>query len=47
MGDHGLKSVKFANKFAIYFSKLRGDTGPLVYPAGFVWVYTILYFVTR
>ena len=29
------------------YSKLRGDTGPLVYPAGFVWTYTILYFVTR
>ena len=28
------------------YSKLRGDTGPLVYPAGFVWTYTILYFVT-
>ena len=25
------------------YSKLKGDTGALVYPAGFVWVYTIFY----
>eukprot|EP01095_Lingulamoeba_sp_RSL-Kostka_P000131 TRINITY_DN10238_c0_g1_i1.p1 TRINITY_DN10238_c0_g1~~TRINITY_DN10238_c0_g1_i1.p1 ORF type:complete len:433 (+),score=81.54 TRINITY_DN10238_c0_g1_i1:27-1325(+) len=28
------------------YSNLRGDTGPLVYPGGFVWIYTILYYVT-
>ncbi|KAJ2715164.1 dolichyl-P-Man:Man(5)GlcNAc(2)-PP-dolichol alpha-1,3-mannosyltransferase [Coemansia spiralis] len=28
------------------YSKLRGDTGPLVYPAGFVWVYALLRAVT-
>ena len=28
------------------YLKLRGDTGPLVYPAGFVWLYAILYRVT-
>lgn len=28
------------------YSKLKGDTGPLVYPAGFVWLYTALYFIT-
>lgn len=28
------------------YSKLQGDTGPLVYPAGFVYVYSILYFIT-
>ena len=28
------------------YSSLRGDTGPLVYPAGFVWLYMGLYYVT-
>lgn len=29
------------------YSKLRGDTGPLVYPAGFVYVYSIFYYLTN
>ena len=29
------------------YSKLAGCTGPLVYPAGFVWIYTVLYYVTN
>lgn len=28
------------------YSKLRGDTGPLVYPAGFVYLYSVLYYAT-
>ncbi|KAL1934150.1 hypothetical protein VTP01DRAFT_6332 [Rhizomucor pusillus] len=28
------------------YLKLRGDTGPLVYPAGFVYLYSLLYFLT-
>lgn len=29
------------------YSKLRGDTGPLVYPAGFVYVYSALHWITN
>ena len=28
------------------YSALRGDTGPLVYPAGFVWIFSLLYLAT-
>ncbi|XP_068593927.1 dol-P-Man:Man(5)GlcNAc(2)-PP-Dol alpha-1,3-mannosyltransferase [Cebidichthys violaceus] len=28
------------------YTELKGDTGPLVYPAGFVYVFTALYYVT-
>jgi alpha-1,3-mannosyltransferase len=28
------------------YLKLYGDTGPLVYPAGFVYIYSLLYYVT-
>ncbi|KAG5346257.1 NT56 protein, partial [Acromyrmex charruanus] len=28
------------------YSKLRGDTGPLVYPAGFVYIFSSLYYIT-
>uniref|UniRef100_A0A6V7KYH4 dolichyl-P-Man:Man5GlcNAc2-PP-dolichol alpha-1,3-mannosyltransferase n=1 Tax=Bracon brevicornis TaxID=1563983 RepID=A0A6V7KYH4_9HYME len=28
------------------YGKLRGDTGPLVYPAGFVYIYSALYYMT-
>lgn len=28
------------------YSELKGDTGPLVYPAGFVYVFTLLYYIT-
>lgn len=29
------------------YTYLKGDTGPLVYPAGFVYIYTALYYVTN
>ena len=29
------------------YQELRGDTGPLVYPAGFVYVYSFLYYITN
>lgn len=28
------------------YSVLKGDTGPLVYPAGFVWIFSGLYLAT-
>ena len=28
------------------YSKLEGDTGPLVYPAGFLYIYSALQFLT-
>ncbi|CAL9688780.1 unnamed protein product [Knipowitschia caucasica] len=28
------------------YMKLKGDTGPLVYPAGFVYIFTALYYIT-
>ncbi|KAI8446515.1 family 58 glycosyltransferase [Phakopsora pachyrhizi] len=29
------------------YTKLRGETGPLVYPAGFLYFYSLLYYITR
>ena len=38
-----IKSVKAGE---IDYKKIEGDTGPIVYPAGFVHIYKILYFLT-
>ncbi len=29
------------------YSKLKGSTGPLVYPAGFVYFFSVLYYITN
>ncbi|XP_075425553.1 LOW QUALITY PROTEIN: dol-P-Man:Man(5)GlcNAc(2)-PP-Dol alpha-1,3-mannosyltransferase [Ascaphus truei] len=29
------------------YTQLRGDTGPLVYPAGFVYIFTAFYYITE
>jgi alpha-1,3-mannosyltransferase len=29
------------------YRQLKGDTGPLVYPGGFVWIYSVLYYFTK
>ena len=42
-----MQEVRGVIEDGIYdYSKLRGDTGPLVYPAGFVWIYSLLYYLT-
>ena len=39
-----IKEIKL--KFIYLSSELKGDTGPLVYPGGFVYLYSVLYHVT-
>ena len=29
------------------YMNLKGDTGPLVYPAGFVYIFSLLYYLTQ
>ncbi|TSU88987.1 Dol-P-Man:Man(5)GlcNAc(2)-PP-Dol alpha-1,3-mannosyltransferase [Bagarius yarrelli] len=29
------------------YTQLKGDTGPLVYPAGFVYIFSVLYYITN
>lgn len=29
------------------YSKLKGQTGPLVYPGGFVWLFSFFYWITN
>lgn len=43
-----LQQVRLINDNGILdYSKIRGDSGPIVYPAGHVWLYTILDFVYK
>ncbi len=41
-----MQEVKGVMDGQMDYSKLRGDTGPLVYPAGFVYIYSALYVLT-
>ncbi|CAI8025438.1 Dol-P-Man:Man(5)GlcNAc(2)-PP-Dol alpha-1,3-mannosyltransferase [Geodia barretti] len=41
-----MQEVEGALNGTLDYSQLRGDTGPLVYPAGFVYVYSLFYFLT-
>jgi len=41
-----MQEVKGVIDGDLNYANLRGDTGPLVYPAGFVYIYSALYFLT-
>ena len=41
-----MQEVEGVSNGTFDYSQLRGDTGPLVYPAGFVWFYMALYYIT-
>ncbi|KEG09767.1 putative dolichyl-P-Man:GDP-Man5GlcNAc2-PP-dolichyl alpha-1,3-mannosyltransferase [Trypanosoma grayi] len=42
-----MQEVKGVLDGELDYKKLKGDTGPLVYPGGFVWTYSALYFITK
>ena len=35
------------HNFSLVYTELKGDTGPLVYPAAFVYIYNALYYLTN
>lgn len=41
-----MQEVEGALNGTLDYSQLRGDTGPLVYPAGFVYIYSLFYYIT-
>ena len=41
-----MKKVEGVGNGTYNYSQLRADTGPLVYPAGFVWLYLGLYYIS-
>jgi ALG3 protein len=41
-----LKEVEGVRNGTYDYAQLKGDTGPLVYPGGFVWIYLALYYIT-
>nr|CCC93794.1 putative alpha-1,3-mannosyltransferase [Trypanosoma congolense IL3000] len=45
--DAYMQEVKGFLDGELDYMKLKGDTGPLVYPSGFVWSYSALYFITK
>lgn len=42
-----MQEVEGVNNGTFDYLQLKGDTGPLVYPAGFVYIYLALYYITR
>ncbi|RNE99418.1 putative dolichyl-P-Man:GDP-Man5GlcNAc2-PP-dolichyl alpha-1,3-mannosyltransferase [Trypanosoma rangeli] len=42
-----MQEVKGFLEGELDYRRLGGDTGPLVYPGGFVWTYSALYFITK
>ena len=42
-----MEEVKGFLNGELNYYRLRGGTGPLVYPAGFVYVYSILYYISE
>lgn len=42
-----MQEVKYYIDGERNYLKMHGDTGPLVYPAGFIYIFSVLYYMTN